>query len=237
MPESRTVTYHSYPPDSFLARLTDEDRDELSSLARPRSFGPKERLMRQGSTGDHVVLVHHGHVKVLTDTSDGRVVLLGVRRRGEVLGEIRYLTRQPRTATVIAAGRLQAYVLGFDVFEQYLRSRPQVWAELARCVADRLIWADRRRAEFALSVNIRIRKLLGELGQQVLDERQAAGLPVDPTNLEVPVTQRELGQLVGAAEVSVQKSLRELAEVGLVERRYGRIVITDLGGLGEDPDS
>src|SRR5262249_41144931 len=158
----------------------------------------------QGSTGNHVVLVHRGNAKVVTDTSDGRAVLLGVRRRGEVLGEIRYLTHQPRTATVIAAGRVQAYVLGFDAFDQYLDRHPQVLAELARCVADRLTSADRRRAEFALSVNIRIRKLLGELGQAVLDERQAAGLPVDPTNLEVPVTQKELGQLVGAAEVSVQ---------------------------------
>jgi Mn-dependent DtxR family transcriptional regulator len=49
------------------------------------------------------------------------------------------------------------------------------------------------------------------------------------------VTQRELGQLVGAAEVSVQKSLRELSEDGLLERHYGRITITDLDRLAARP--
>ena len=45
-------------------------------------------------------------------------------------------------------------------------------------------------------------------------------------DIAVAMTQRELGQLVGAAEVSVQKALRRLSAEGLLTPRYGRIVIT-----------
>ena len=48
---------------------------------------------------------------------------------------------------------------------------------------------------------------------------------------EVPVTQAELGEIVGVSRVTVSKSLAELDSLELVARRYGRIDVIDEEGL------
>jgi CRP/FNR family transcriptional regulator, cyclic AMP receptor protein len=205
---------------SFLAALGAQERAALRTLARPRPYADGEDLLRQGEGGDHVLVLRHGTAKVVAYTRFGTQALLGLRGPGDLLGEIRYLRGTPRTASVVASGPVHALLMDFTALEGLIRRYPSVLDALARCVADRLVWADRRRADFGLPVLVRVSHLLRELAYA--------------TNV-VPVTQRELGQLVGAAEVSVQKSLRELSRRGWLKRQYGRITLTSTARLAEIP--
>lgn len=207
-----------YQPRTFLGALGEDERAALRTLARPRPYADGEALLRQGDGGDHVLVLEHGTAKVVAYTRLGTQALLGLRGPGDLLGELRYLRGTPRSASVVADGPVHALVVDFAALEGLIRRYPSVLDTIARCVADRLVWADRRRADFSLPVLVRVSQLLREL---------AYG-----TNV-VPVTQRELGQLVGAAEVSVQKSLRELSRRGWLKRQYGRITVTSPARLAE----
>ncbi|MBN1171745.1 MAG: Crp/Fnr family transcriptional regulator [Micromonosporaceae bacterium] len=218
-------------PYRFAASLAAQECADLLAAATQRSFAEGQELLAQGDTSDHVLILRRGCVKIVASSDRQRAVLLGLRGPGDLIGEMRYLSGAPRSAAVIAADPVVALIVTFDALEMVLRKHTRIMGEIARCVTDRLRWADRRRAEFCLPVTMRVARVLYELGVAAVMVRNGGGNLDGPAGVEIPVTQRELGQLVGAAEVSVQKALRQLAHSGWVARRYGRVSIIRLEAL------
>ena len=54
--------------------------------------------------------------------------------------------------------------------------------------------------------------------------RQPGSTPGDDPVIEMPLTQVEIGDLIGLTNVSVSKTLCQLSEEGLIERR-GRVIV------------
>ena len=223
---------------SFLAALTMGERDDLLSSGKPRTYHEGQPILVQGEIGNHVVLLRHGRAKVSVATRDGRDVLLGLRGSGDVLGELGYLFSSPRTATVVAVDSVTAVAVEFAALRGFLHHNPRVLHEIARTVGDRLTWADRRHAEACLPVIERLARVLHELavGAGALSPN-GWSQPHAQEGIEIPLTQRELGQLIGAAEVSVQRALRQLAEEGWLTQRYGRVTVLRPAALGRRPNS
>ncbi|MFB8773959.1 Crp/Fnr family transcriptional regulator [Streptomyces broussonetiae] len=71
-----------------------------------------------------VLLIVDGCVKVVGASEDGGTVLLALRVRGEVVGEVSVLDGQPRSATVIAARPTVTRTLTGAAFRAYLNARP-----------------------------------------------------------------------------------------------------------------
>lgn len=222
-----------YGWNTFLAALNREELASLLRAARLASFRAGQVMLREGRQDSLLMVLHEGSARSVTAVGDGRDVLLGLHRAGDLVGEVRYLLGGPRTASVVAAEPVVAFVLDFGAFGSVLRQHPRLMTEVARCVARRLGWADRRRSASLLPVLVRVARLLHELSMVVLRGHWADPRPADATEVVVPVTQRELGQLVGASEVAVQKSLRELARRGCLRRHYGRITVSGLAALAE----
>jgi MFS family permease len=87
---------------------------ELERLARSMSrveFEDGEALMREGDPGHQYFAIADGRVSVRRGGRD-----LGLRSRGDGVGEIALLKSVPRTATVTAVGPVIVYGLGRDDF-------------------------------------------------------------------------------------------------------------------------
>ncbi|MGW3367833.1 helix-turn-helix domain-containing protein [Streptosporangium canum] len=98
-------------------------------------------------------------------------------------------------------------------------------------MGDRLRWANQRRLEFAgYDSDI----CLGRLLPAVLAQHGRTG--PEGTDLGVPLTQVELGGLIGAKESTVQKILRDLSARGLVRTGHRRVTVTDLPVLAAFAD-
>ena len=194
-------------------------------------FTEGEFLLRQGDDrSGHVMMLQTGAARVVAATAHGTEVLLGIRRPGDVLGEMRFLCDMPRTASVLAVGRVRVQVLEREAMCRLLRRWPHLAVLMARCLAERLQWSDKRRTDAGLVVIVRVCRVLLELAEAVGGYRlgrDAAG--AGP--IVVAVTQRELGRLAGAAEVSVQRALRVLQARGWLERRYGRVTLLRPDGI------
>lgn len=76
-----------------------------------RDLTPGEALIEEGDLGDAYYLIADGRARITRLGKD-----LGVRRRGDGVGEIALLSGVPRTATVTADGPLVVYVLDRDEF-------------------------------------------------------------------------------------------------------------------------
>jgi CRP/FNR family cyclic AMP-dependent transcriptional regulator len=108
----------------------------------------------------------------------------------------------------------------------FLRRYPETALALTMMEGDRLRMANRRRMDISgYGTKGRIARLLNEL-QQAHGRHGPRGCEID-----VGLSHREVAELVGASEVSVQRALRTLRMAGLIEIAYRRITIIDADGL------
>ncbi|MDX3850255.1 Crp/Fnr family transcriptional regulator [Streptomyces sp. AK02-01A] len=215
-----------WPARSLLGRLSPPARRDLLGLGTEVRFDVGAVLLREGMNDRHVLLLLSGFAKVTATVENGESSLLAVRAGGDTVGEMAAMTGAPRSATVTACGPLTARVLGAGVLRGLLMRRPEVSMALTGIVADRLRWANRRRLDFhGYPAKVRLARLLVELTASYGSPRSGGVV------IGCRLTQPELATLVGAAETTIHKVLRELREEGLLETGYRATTILDLPRL------
>jgi CRP-like cAMP-binding protein len=117
--------------------LTESEIALLAHTARPQLYGPLERIIVQGQTGDSLFAVVDGSVEVLLRRAGGEDVSLGMRRDC-VLGEMSLLTGEPRSATVRALDGALVYEVGRRQLQPLLTARPELVDALQHAMVTRL---------------------------------------------------------------------------------------------------
>jgi CRP/FNR family transcriptional regulator, cyclic AMP receptor protein len=172
------------------------------------------------------VLLDDALTKVTVGMADGRRALLAIRVSGDIIGETSALNDTPRSATVTACRTSVIRIIHRGEFRAFLRNNPDAAMEIAGIVAERLRWANRRRVDLAsCPVKMRLARVLWEIAMSY-GRREPSGIVVD-----IRLTQSELATLCGAAEVTLQKALRDLRRAKVVRTGYRAIVVTDESGL------
>lgn len=182
-------------------------------------------LIREGDMGTTVYLLLIGAVKVTAATDEGDA-LLAIRVGGDIVGELTALDGRPRLATVTTAGPVVARVINRAEFLGLLGRDPNLALAVTREVADKLRTATYRRIEFTgCDVSTRLARVLLDLamryGEQTLSGR----------TIGCQLTQTELATLAGAAEPTVQRSLRQLKADGIVITGYRVTTVLDMDAL------
>ncbi|MFD4945484.1 Crp/Fnr family transcriptional regulator [Streptomyces sp. NPDC058239] len=220
-----------WPARSLLGRLSPPARRELLSLGTEVRFDVGAVLLREGMNDRHVLLLLSGFAKVMAAVENGETSLLAVRAGGDTVGEMAAMDGAPRSATVTACGPLTARMLQTGVLRGLLMRRPEVSMALTGIVADRLRGANRRRLDFrGYPAKVRLARLLVELAASYGSSRSGGVV------IGCRLTQPELATLVGAAETTIHKVLRELREEGLLETGYRSTTIRDLPRLRQLAD-
>ena len=145
---------------------------------------------------------------------------------GDIIGETGALGDRPRTATVTACGEVVAAVVNKAQFTAFLRRYPEAAVNMTAVIGERVRLANRRRADFnAYPAEVRLARLLIEIAR-TCGRRTDEGLDIG-----VPLSQPELATMVGAAEATGQKAIRDLKDANLISTGYRRIVILDFDAL------
>ncbi|MFP3965485.1 Crp/Fnr family transcriptional regulator [Actinomadura fulvescens] len=213
----------SWPTGTFLSRLDERTRARLLDLGQLHPVPPQRALVRQGDSGGSVWLLIDALVKVSARVENGTEALLALRVSGDLIGEMAVLGEPVRSATVTTCGRAVVSQIKGGAFIDFLQRHPAVALTLNEMTIERLRWSNQRRLDFAGYETGRC------LARVMLALADRHGQPcAEGIDLGIPLTQAELGGLVGAKEATVQKALRELTVKGLVAtpgRR--RVIITD----------
>ncbi|HWF51757.1 MAG TPA: Crp/Fnr family transcriptional regulator [Solirubrobacteraceae bacterium] len=213
-------------PGTFIALLSDDDRESLLELGGPRSFGRGERLMRQGEPGDGVLILLEGHVKASDIDVHGREMVLSFRGPGDVLGELTFMHAGPRSSNVTAIEPVAARAVAASAFRAYLLAYPTAALTLIEVISGRFRDANRKRVQFGdLDTIGRVAARLIELGERYGD-RTGAGIEI-----RLPVTQEDLGSWSASSRAGVAGALRTLRELGWIATDRRRITVLDLEAL------
>ena len=211
---------------SLFKRLSDGERTALLARARVQEYSAHETIFLMDSPGDSMVAVLSGTIRISVPSPDGKEVVLAILGPGEICGEIALLDGKERTADARAATDCSVVVLERRDVLSFFAQYPEAWIRLIEVLCDRLRTADQQMAEFALlPVPLRLAKALLRLA--TVDGHGATG----HTTARVHLTQRELGNVIGATRESVNKYLRAWQRKGCLRIGDRLIVITNRAAL------
>jgi len=187
--------------------------------ARIRHFTAGEAIFLMGSPGNSMMAVLRGAVRISVPSPEGREIVLAILQPGEVFGEIALLDGKERTADARAMMDCDLAVLERRYVMEFLERQPDAWPRLVEVLCSRLRAADLHMAEVAMQpLPVRLAKVLLRMGHS-----ETLGRPTD----RLQVSQRELGNIVGAARESVNKCLSEWQRSGCLRIERASITILD----------
>lgn len=197
----------------------------------PRRLPHGEVVIRQGEQVTCLFFVTQGAVRLSAVTREGREVVVALLGAGQVFGECALLgSASPVEARVI--GRTEVVSLPVPLLRDVLERHPATAEELLRLVASRLHRTARALGEtLASDVPTRLSRRLLDLAEEH-GERTADGIEI-----QVPITQEELGRMVGASRESVNRTLGGLVAHGLVRTSGRTVVIPDPSALEREPST
>jgi len=105
-----------------LGQLPPEDIDSLASRVSLETYGNDEAVVHQGEEGDSMFIIHRGCCDVYLEDDGRRHV--ATLKDGDFFGEMSLLTGERRTATVVAKGDAEVFVIDKRSFSDILKAHP-----------------------------------------------------------------------------------------------------------------
>jgi CRP-like cAMP-binding protein len=205
----------------LFSHLSETDIARLVEAARERNYPRNSVILFEDDPGDALYVVVTGQVKVVLIGEDGREVILSVLHEGNFFGEMALIDDEPRSAHVIAMLDSNLLVLRREDFQRRLQEAPTIALGLLRELSRRLRKADDKIGGLVLlDVNGRVARLL----LQMADEN-------DGKTITRRVTHHTIAQMIGSSRETVSRTIRDLADKGLVEVSRKSIVIRDRPAL------
>lgn len=213
-------------PGTFLSRLTPEERVAVEALGRRTSFPRGSVIMFEGEPEERLILILAGRVKVTRSGPEGRELILGIRDPGDLLGELAFIDRRPRSATVSALEPMQTLMMPGSRFREHLEQTPRVALVLLEVVAGRFREATINRIQFSAL------DTMGRLSARILELADRYGENVNGTiDVPMPFSQEELASWTGASRTGVAQALQALRELNWLETQRGRMTVRDPDAL------
>jgi CRP-like cAMP-binding protein len=212
--------------EGFWNLLNGIEQAALSGLGATRDFPPGATMCFEGEPATHVFVLMAGWVKVLSVTADGREMVLALRGRGDIVGEVAGETTGRRNATVRAIDGVRALIVAYDRFNAFLDSHPVAAHAYRHVVTQR--WNDAATMLRRHPVTSGAQRLAGVVLELADRHGSAVGSAID---VAMPLSQNELASLAGTSRATVTRALHNWRQRGYVRTGQRRITITDLQGL------
>lgn len=198
---------------------------DLNGKCSWRRVRARQWIIDYQQEGIDVFFVASGSVRVVIYAKSGREVILGDLHTGGFFGELAAIDGKSRSAGVFALTDAVIAAMPGAIFMETLHAYPSVCDEVLRMLASRLRALDHRVLEYAsLKVAQRIYSELIRLARpDAEDPRQGIISP--------PPIQTEIAGRVSTHREAVAREMKVLEREGLLLRRRGAIVLTDLPGL------
>lgn len=217
--------------ESWLADLPDEVVAEAAACASVRVVEDGTLLHARGDACDGFFTIARGAVRFTRSTADGHATTLAVLEPPNWFGELSLFDGLPRTHDGHAVGPTVLLFHAKTDFKRLLARHPVIYVRFARMLSLRL------RATFDMVEEAAIAPLAQRLARRLLELAQLQPSLMNgatfPKGREVPLTQEELGHLLGKSRQSIAKLLRLWEQDGMVQTKYGRVFIDNPDALAQ----
>lgn len=213
----------------LLAGLTPEETRELRAESRCREYAPGETVFAPDPQPASIYLLERGLIRMYRLAESGAELVLGYVVRGEVFGELSVLGERPRESFADAVHPSLVWRIPREVFQRVVGRRADLVIRVTCQIAERFKQIESRVENLVFrDARSRLSSLLLELAEDFGRKEDDGAL-----RIELPLTQAELGKLIGATRQTVNQSFRELEVAGLIGRRDGSVTLLKPEALRE----
>jgi CRP-like cAMP-binding protein len=223
----------SYPPPIrrqllskhfLISRMPERALDDLVKFSSVARFEPHRLIFSKGDPGDCLYGILAGRVRIYSTSPEGAEIMLNVMEQGELFGEIALLDGSTRTASAAAMEQVDLLRIHRAHFLPYLKANPDLIVAMLTLLCQRLRWTTSVIEDAAfLTFPARLAKRLLVLAEHYRRPQE--------DEITVPLSQHDLGSMVGAGRESINKQLALWRSAGIVETGRGAIVIRNCGAL------
>lgn len=186
-----------------------------------RVIPPQQKIFSQGESHHSVCLICSGLVKLTRTESDGKQVIVGLRREGWLLGVSTFLMGVPHAATAETLIRSKLCFIPIEQLKRVMDTDAPfsrwVSSVLSRKVYSGVLSISERTC---LSGRQRLEKFLRELVQA-----QGGVNPKGPTKIQMRLKNWEVAQLISVTPQYICRLMRQLEDEGIVHREDGWLMI------------
>jgi CRP/FNR family transcriptional regulator, cyclic AMP receptor protein len=200
--------------------------DELVKFTTVARFEPHHEIFSKGDPGDCLYGILAGRVRIFSISAEGGEILLNVLESGELFGEIALLDGSTRTASAAAMEQTDLMRIHRNHFLPYIRANPDLLLSMLTLLCHRVRWSSSMIEDTAfLPVPVRLAKRLLVLGEHY---RQPGSQVIS-----VPLSQHDLGSMIGVSRETTNKQLAIWRSAGIVETAPRAIIIRNSEALRE----
>ncbi|WP_395680376.1 Crp/Fnr family transcriptional regulator [Inquilinus sp.] len=217
----------------FFTAFSPAQRDALAARLTERSHDDGDTIFLRGDESTSLMIVVSGRVALRLTSPQGREILLAILEPGEIFGEMSLLDGRGRSADVIAFGPCRLLSLERRDMLPVLQDSPEACIRLLELMSTRL-----RRTSDQLE-GVALMALPSRLARLLLTLSEARGSRDQDGEMLLPLdlSQRDLGQLIGASREKVNLQLGRWSAEGLLRREDGALVICDIDALADIADA
>ena len=205
----------------LFAELSEQELEQVVSVAIPRSFPKGVRVFHEGDDSDACYVVRSGDLRVTREHSDGRAIALATLGSGDFFGELAMLDGGSRSASVETLSDVELLALPAIDMRRVIAAHGEIAAKLIVALTRRLRETNERVAR--QSFQTVPSRVAGVLAQLIAEE----AIPEDRDGITVRMTQADLAQLAGTSRESVSRFLATLERAGVVLVGRGRVTILE----------
>lgn len=202
----------------ILDGLSERELQELSRIAPMRHFKADQFIYHMGQRADVLYIIGEGEVTISTITRDGKEIILGLFKSGDVFGEL-FVPEEDRGKTEAKAHTdVWLCALTERDFFSICKRRPEVAINFIRVLMRRLHELQEEIEDLAFSTaRQRLLKLLNKLCTEYQEETAKAPECI------VRFSQDELARMLGLTRERINAVVNELKERGVLQSHYGYI--------------
>ncbi len=206
--------------------LSDSDLESLSESVRLQSLKKSQTLFRKGDEGSSLYIIQQGTIKIVLPSRLGDEVIVTMFSEGDFFGEMALFDGKPRSADALAMEPSKIYVLSRNDFLLFLQSNINAMKSILSQLTNRLRNTDDfLESTCFLSVSARLAKKLLDLAESY-GQNDGDGVYID-----LNLTQKEIGDMIGSTRESINKELKILRDKGLITMQENKIQIVDMTRL------
>ncbi len=112
------------------SHLTDDESHTLRCVMTLHSFEPGHCLIQEGEASDALWFITRGQASVQLTTDDGAHLRVSGVRAGTTVGQIGFIDRQARSASVVVETAVEAMRLGHAEFQKLSHEHPELVQKL-----------------------------------------------------------------------------------------------------------
>lgn len=181
---------------------------KLSENRPTRIFRKKDFIFMEGQTPADLYFIISGEVKTYKANYDGKELITGMHRKGDFLGYVPLLEETPHTESAEVLEQAEISIIPKNDFLTLVYSSKDIARRFIKMLSNNLIEAENRLLDLAYqSVRQRVAGALLKINSlQDSTEKKV-----------ITITRRDISNIIGTATESLNRTLADFKEEGLIE--------------------